>query len=141
MRFLGAKVVLTPAAGGGTGMVTCDFKGGIGTSSRMVRVQDATYTVGVLVQCNYGARPELRVAGVPVGRVVYSFGAAIVGAAVYAPLSRRVSLQRVIVYSIGAGVIDLSLHPPGSGDLGALTEAIDLFGRSRRSIATSTWPF
>ena len=52
--------------GGGTGMICNQFKGGIGTSSR--RVGD--YTVGVLVQCNYGGRTGLRIAGVPVGREI-----------------------------------------------------------------------
>lgn len=51
------------AVGGGTGMVCNGFKGGIGTSSRVV----GDYTVGVLVQCNYGRRPDLLIAGVPVG--------------------------------------------------------------------------
>jgi L-aminopeptidase/D-esterase-like protein len=53
--------------GGGTGMVCHGFKGGIGTASRRLPAAAGGYTVGVLVQCNYGARPELRVAGVPVG--------------------------------------------------------------------------
>jgi len=53
--------------GGGTGMVCHEFKGGIGTSSRKLSVEQGAYTVGVLVQCNYGLRPQLRVAGVPVG--------------------------------------------------------------------------
>ncbi len=53
--------------GGGTGMICHRFKGGIGTSSRVVAIDDASYTVGVLVQCNYGTREQLRVAGVPVG--------------------------------------------------------------------------
>jgi D-aminopeptidase len=53
--------------GGGTGMVCHGFKGGIGTASRVLNAQAGGYTVGVLVQCNYGARRELRVAGVPVG--------------------------------------------------------------------------
>jgi D-aminopeptidase len=53
--------------GGGTGMVCHGFKGGIGTASRRLPATAGGYTVGVLVQCNYGARPELRVAGVPVG--------------------------------------------------------------------------
>lgn len=52
------------AVGGGTGMVCNEFKGGIGTSSRVA----GGYTVGVLVQCNYGLRRQLRVAGVPVGQ-------------------------------------------------------------------------
>jgi L-aminopeptidase/D-esterase-like protein len=54
--------------GGGTGMVCHRFKGGIGTASRRLTTAQGGWTVGVLVQCNYGARSELRVAGVPVGR-------------------------------------------------------------------------
>jgi L-aminopeptidase/D-esterase-like protein len=46
------------------------FKGGIGTASRKLEVAAGGYTVGVLVQCNYGARGELRIAGVPVGREI-----------------------------------------------------------------------
>ncbi|CAF1313462.1 unnamed protein product [Didymodactylos carnosus] len=51
--------------GGGTGMVCYDFKGGIGTASRLV---DERYTIGVLVQANYGTRCQLRIAGVSVGK-------------------------------------------------------------------------
>jgi L-aminopeptidase/D-esterase-like protein len=58
------------AVGGGTGMVCHQFKGGIGTSSRRLEVNAGGYTVGVLVQCNYGLRPDLRVAGVPVGKEI-----------------------------------------------------------------------
>ena len=53
--------------GGGTGMVCFGFKGGIGTSSRVITTPIGTYTVGVLVQCNFGLMPTLRVAGVKVG--------------------------------------------------------------------------
>ena len=53
--------------GGGTGMICHGFKGGIGSASRRLPADGGGYTVGVLVQCNYGARRELRVAGVPVG--------------------------------------------------------------------------
>ncbi|MDE2804311.1 MAG: P1 family peptidase [Gemmatimonadota bacterium] len=56
--------------GGGTGMICHRFKGGIGTSSRVVSVDRERYTVGVLVQCNYGSRELFRVAGVPVGREI-----------------------------------------------------------------------
>ena len=56
--------------GGGTGMICNFFKGGIGTASRRVRVADSTYTVGVLVQCNYGGRRTFRVDGVPVGEEI-----------------------------------------------------------------------
>lgn len=53
--------------GGGTGMLCNGFKGGIGTSSRVLPAAAGGYTVGVLVQCNYGSRAGLRIAGVPVG--------------------------------------------------------------------------
>src|SRR6202049_4417278 len=56
--------------GGGTGMVCNEFKGGIGTSSRKIDAKFGGYTVGVLVQCNYGSRPNLRIAGVPVGKEI-----------------------------------------------------------------------
>jgi D-aminopeptidase len=56
------------SVGGGTGMICHEFKGGIGTSSRVVRGSDGTFTLGVLVQANYGIRDLLRIAGVPVGR-------------------------------------------------------------------------
>ena len=56
--------------GGGTGMVCNEFKGGIGTSSRVLDAKAGGYTVGVLVQCNYGRRGQLRVAGVPVGKEI-----------------------------------------------------------------------
>ena len=56
--------------GGGTGMICHEFKGGIGTASRMVACPSGTYTVGVLVQANYGEREDLRVDGVPVGRAI-----------------------------------------------------------------------
>jgi len=56
--------------GGGTGMVCHRFKGGIGTASRALPAGDGGYTVGVLVQCNYGSRRDLRVAGVPVGEEI-----------------------------------------------------------------------
>lgn len=54
--------------GGGTGMMALGFKGGTGTSSRIVKIADSTYTVGVLVQANFGRKPSLTIAGVPVGK-------------------------------------------------------------------------
>ncbi len=56
------------AVGGGTGMVCHGFKGGIGTSSRIIDKKLGGYTVGVLVQANYGSRPQLTIAGAPVGK-------------------------------------------------------------------------
>jgi len=54
--------------GGGTGMICHGFKGGIGTASRVIDKKFGGYTVGVLVQTNYGVRSQLTIAGVPVGK-------------------------------------------------------------------------
>jgi D-aminopeptidase len=65
-----AGVVEEGSVGGGTGMICNGYKGGIGTSSRRLDSKDGGYTVGVLVQCNYGTRDNLRIAGIPVGREI-----------------------------------------------------------------------
>jgi len=54
--------------GGGTGMMCLGFKGGTGTSSRVVKIKNESYTVGVLVQSNFGAKENFMLAGVPVGK-------------------------------------------------------------------------
>ena len=56
--------------GGGTGMIAFGFKGGIGTASRKLNERAGGYTLGVLVQANFGARNQLLIAGVPVGREI-----------------------------------------------------------------------
>jgi L-aminopeptidase/D-esterase-like protein len=56
--------------GGGTGMICCEFKGGTGTASRKLSDKAGGYTVGVLVQANHGARYQLQIAGVPVGKEI-----------------------------------------------------------------------
>ena len=56
--------------GGGTGMICHRFKGGIGTASRRVEIGDQRYMLGALVQCNYGSRNQLRIAGVRVGQEI-----------------------------------------------------------------------
>jgi D-aminopeptidase len=58
------------SVGGGTGMLCNEFKGGIGTASRVLDAKNGGYKVGVLVQCNYGRRDQLRIAGVPVGKEI-----------------------------------------------------------------------
>ena len=58
------------SVGGGTGMVCHGFKGGVGTASRVVPAARGGFTVGVLVQANYGRRPRFQVDGVPVGREI-----------------------------------------------------------------------
>ncbi|MGC2273411.1 MAG: P1 family peptidase [Candidatus Sulfotelmatobacter sp.] len=70
--------------GGGTGMICNEFKGGTGTSSRVLDAKDGGYTIGVLVQCNYGRRDQLLIAGVPVGKEIpehpaYEAGTALPG--------------------------------------------------------------
>jgi len=61
--------------GGGTGMICNGFKGGIGTASRVLSEKAGGYTVGVLVQCNCGRKPDLLIAGVPVGAELQGKGA------------------------------------------------------------------
>jgi len=109
--------------GGGTGMVCNEFKGGIGTSSRVLNKKDGGYTVGVLVQCNYGRRHLLRIAGVPVGReipgdLVWSkdTGSIIVVVATDAPLLPT-QLKRIAKrVTLGLGRTG-SASGDGSGDI------------------------
>ena len=111
------------SVGGGTGMICNEFKGGIGTSSRVLDAKFGGYTVGVLVQCNYGRRSQLRIAGVPVGREISEhtvrdedIGSIIVVVATDAPLiptqlkrvARRVTLA---LGRVGSFASD------GSGDI------------------------
>ena len=73
--------------GGGTGMVCHQFKGGIGTASRKLDPAAGGWTVGVLVQCNYGTRQAFAVAGVPVGEEIPDLLPCVASAA--APAGRR----------------------------------------------------
>lgn len=84
--------------GGGTGLTCYQWKGGIGTSSRVVEIGGQCYTVGVLVQANHGSRPQLRVDGVPVGLEITDMlpswvgpreGSIVMVVATDAPLSSR----------------------------------------------------
>ena len=61
------------AVGGGTGMICHQFKGGTGTSSRKVKGPLGDFTVGVLVQANYGRRAEMRIGGLPIGPALRDF--------------------------------------------------------------------
>ena len=109
--------------GGGTGMVCHEFKGGIGTASRKLGAKQGGYTVGVLVQCNYGLRDQLRIAGVPVGReirdhLVYSQenGSIIVVVATDAPLLPHQLKRLARRVSLGLGRMG-SVSGNGSGDI------------------------
>jgi D-aminopeptidase len=109
--------------GGGTGMICNEFKGGIGTSSRVLDAKAGGYTVGVLVQCNYGDRDQLRIAGINVGREIPEHtvwkddvGSIIVVVATDAPLIPT-QLKRVArKVSLGLGR-DGSYSGDGSGDI------------------------
>lgn len=117
------------SVGGGTGMICNGFKGGIGTASRKLSEKDGGYTVGVLVQCNYGTRANLRIAGIPVGREIPSEdpyagtpfageerGSIIVIVATDAPLVAH-QLKRVARrVSLGLGRTG-SISGNGSGDI------------------------
>ena len=117
------------SVGGGTGMICNEFKGGIGTSSRKLDAKFGGYTVGVLVQCNYGMRPNLRIAGVPVGKEIpnaaaYSGanfdeldrGSIIVVVATDAPLLSHQLKRLARRVSLGLGR-DGSISGNGSGDI------------------------
>jgi D-aminopeptidase len=109
--------------GGGTGMICNEFKGGIGTSSRVLPARLGGYTVGVLVQCNYGRRSQLRIAGVPVGQEITDhtvrdedIGSIIIVVATDAPLIPT-QLKRVVRRAtLGLGR-DGSFSGDGSGDI------------------------
>jgi D-aminopeptidase len=115
--------------GGGTGMICNEFKGGTGTSSRKLSGSDGGYTVGVLVQCNYGRRPNLIIAGVPVGKEIsedpaYAAapfdgserGSIIVVVATDAPLVAHQLKRLARRVSLGLGR-DGSVSGNGSGDI------------------------
>lgn len=134
--------------GGGTGMRLFGFKGGIGTASRVVTIDSHQYTVGVLVQGNFGVQQDLLVDGVPVGRILGASedqgsakdGSVIVVIATDAPLSDR-QLRRLCKRgSLGLGRAGATARHT-SGDLllafsNARESRVDRFSASalRRSV-------
>ena len=111
--------------GGGTGMICNEFKGGIGTSSRVLDAKAGGYAVGVLVQCNYGRRDQLRIAGVPVGKEIPEHpaygededtGSIIIVVATDAPLIPTQLKRMARRASLGLGR-DGSYSGDGSGDI------------------------
>ncbi|MGZ3426341.1 MAG: DmpA family aminopeptidase [Polyangia bacterium] len=95
------------SVGAGTGMMTCDFKAGIGTSSRTIRADVGVYTIGVLVLTNFGVMTNLRVDGVAVGELL---------APDYTNLNKRVSNYGSIIAIIGTDA------PLSSSQLGRLSK-------------------
>ena len=94
------------AVGGGTGMICYDFKGGIGTASRKLPDKIGSYTVGVLVQTNFGWRPQLMIDGVPIGRELMR----------YKPLRRRIESQPELrrVVDGGSAIVVIATDAPCS---------------------------
>jgi D-aminopeptidase len=117
--------------GGGTGMMCLGFKGGSGTSSRVIKIRDSTYTLGVFVQSNFGRKRNLTIAGVPVGKELKDTlnnefkappsyqagdGSIIVVLATDAPLLPH-QLKRVVQrVSLGIGLVG-GQGTNGSGDI------------------------
>jgi D-aminopeptidase len=126
--------------GGGTGMICNEFKGGIGTASRVLDAKSGGYTVGVLVQCNYGDRDQLRIAGVPVGREIPEqtvrkddVGSIIIVVATDAPLIPT-QLKRIARRaSLGLGR-DGSYSGDGSGDIFIAFSTANLGAADRKGI-------
>ena len=116
MESAGTGSVAEGNVGGGTGMIVHGFKGGIGTASRLIETPAGSYTVGVLVQANYGSRDQLIIAGVPVGKEIQDLkpapgrpdedqGSIIVVVATDAPLLPH-QLQRLVKrVALGIGVM------------------------------------
>ena len=140
------------SVGGGTGMNCYEFKGGTGTASRVVEHEGTGYTVGVLVQANFGARTELRIAGVPVGELLADdnpmaehfspsgAGSVIAIVATDAPLlpnqcealARRVTLGLARTGTSGSHFSGDLFLAVSTGNPGAFTPgALTLFGKGR----------
>ncbi|MGH9744804.1 MAG: P1 family peptidase [Candidatus Acidiferrales bacterium] len=144
MRDAHSGPIAEGSVGGGTGMVCFEFKGGTGTSSRKLPEKQGGYTVGVLVQCNFGDRHLLRIAGAPVGYEIpkvperADIGSIIVVVATDAPLlphqmkriARRVTLGLGRLGSISGNdsgdiFIAFSTANPGAG-LAQKTAAVQM---------------
>jgi D-aminopeptidase len=115
------------SVGGGTGLITCDFKAGIGTSSRKLPESMGGYTVGVLVMSNFGHMRQLRVGGLPLGEVLEqryadmprreaSYGSIIAVLATDAPLATHQLNRLAKRAALGIGRVGSSaMH--GSGEI------------------------
>jgi D-aminopeptidase len=143
------------SVGGGTGMICYEFKGGNGTASRMIDMKDKagavrTFTVGVFLQANFGRRPQLNIAGVPVGKEIpgevykKEAGSCIAVVATDAPLlphqlkrlARRVSLGLARTGSVsGNGSGDLfiafSTANPNAADADPVTHSVETIPNDR----------
>ena len=107
--------------GGGTGMNCHGFKGGTGTASRVLSSEDGGYTVGVLVQCNYGQRRRLTIAGAPVGLEITDLVRCYAGA--QPPTRSWLRGLRACTAGLGGGSQDTGLETLGSIIIVVATDA------------------
>lgn len=107
--------------GGGTGMNCHGFKGGTGTASRVLSSEDGGYTVGVLVQCNYGQRRRLTIAGAPVGLEITDLVRCYAGAR--PPTRSWLRGLRPCMAGLGGGSQDTGLETLGSIIIVVATDA------------------
>jgi D-aminopeptidase len=138
----GRGIVAEGSVGSGTGMTTFDFAGGIGTASRRLRPDEGGFTVGVLVQSNFGRLADLRLGGIPVGAVLEDayrrvhkrggdYGSIIVIVATDAPLLPH-QLQRLSRRAA------LGIGRTGSGAAHGSGELVLAFSTAQRIPRTST---
>src|SRR5512133_2078634 len=132
--------------GGGTGMITCDFKAGIGTSSRKLPEVHGGYTLGVLVMSNFGKMHNLRVAGMPVGEVLaekfrglprrgQSYGSIIAVVATDAPLLSHQMNRLCKRVALGIGRVG-SYAAHGSGEIVVGFSTSNIIPRRTRKMVT-----
>ena len=131
-----AGPVAEGCVGAGTGMTCMEFKGGIGTSSRLVQAHGNGYTLGVLALTNFGQRHRLRVDGVPVGREIddlmpgqVSEGSCIIVLATDAPLDARQSERLARRCGLGLASVG-SYASDGSGELMTAFSTANLVARA-----------
>ncbi len=115
------------SVGGGTGMTCCDFKGGIGTSSRKLSAEEGGYTVGILVMSNFGEIEDLKIDGNPMGRLLahkyehikkrrHTYGSIIVVVATDAPMMGNQLNRLAKRAALGIGRVG-SYAAHGSGEI------------------------
>lgn len=115
------------SVGGGTGMITCDFKSGMGTSSRKLPEEKGGYTVGVMVMSNFGRMRDLRINGLPIGELLHndyknfefredSYGSIIVVVGTNVPLSTHQITRLCKRSALGIGRVG-SYASHGSGEI------------------------
>ena len=139
-----AGPVAEGCVGAGTGMTCCDFKGGIGTSSRLVTAHGRPYTVGVLALTNFGIRRRLMVDGVPVGREITDLmpventeGSCIVVLATDAPLTARQCERMAKRCALGLAVVG-SYASDGSGEIMLAFSTASRVARKNPALVTIT---